>query len=388
MSVTEELIGDSDSKSLLPKILLIRSRAIDPAVRKWAHTLSQNGYDVSVLIWDRSKSNGIEELNNYSIHWFMLKAPYDKISIILYLPLWWMYELLFIMKNKYDVIHACDFDTLMPAIIAKKLKRSKLYYTIFDFYSANFPDTIPQIIKKTACFLEKYGIQFSDVLFLTDEARYKQVEGAKIKSVVYIYNSPPNHEGHNLTKNSNDHSPTVLFYAGLLHKTRGLQFVVDAIEKIDNIKLVIAGTGDESKIFENLPYHLKEKITYLGWLSYEDVIKKTRESDIQFAFYDPQIPNNCFASPNKLFEAMMCSKPIIMNSETTASQIVLHEKCGLAVPYGNVDAIKEAILKLQNDPNLRTKLGENGRKAYITKYSWDIMASRLVKTYDQNDNRK
>ena len=66
----------------------------------------------------------------------------------------------------------------------------------------------------------------------------------------------------------------------------------------------------------------------------------------------------------------MCGKPIIMNSEVAASEIVLEEKCGIVVPYGDVDAIKEAINKLKNDPNLRKELGENGRKAYEKRYSW------------------
>ena len=74
----------------------------------------------------------------------------------------------------------------------------------------------------------------------------------------------------------------------------------------------------------------------------------------------------------------MCAKPIIVNDNSSMADIVREENCGLVVPYGDVDAIRSAILMLKNDPALCKRLGENGRKAYETKYSWKIMEERLL----------
>jgi glycosyltransferase involved in cell wall biosynthesis len=38
---------------------------------------------------------------------------------------------------------------------------------------------------------------------------------------------------------------------------------------------------------------------------------------------------------------------------------------------------------LRDDPKLRKRLGENGRKAYLEKYNWDIMEQKLYKIYDE-----
>ena len=46
------------------------------------------------------------------------------------------------------------------------------------------------------------------------------------------------------------------------------------------------------------------------------------------------------------------------------------------------DAIKNAILTFQLDPTLAACLGQNGRKAYETKYSWSIMETRLLNAYN------
>ncbi|UTB33116.1 MAG: hypothetical protein NKF70_02255 [Methanobacterium sp. ERen5] len=153
-----------------------------------AETLSKNGHKVTLLIWDRQNDFKMEK-EMYNVHKFSLKAPYDKLTALFYLPFWWIYEFYFLLSHKADVIHACDFDTLWPAIIAKSINRSKFFYIIYDFYADNLPK-LPVFIRKTIIFLEKSGISFSDTLFLVDESRYEQVKGAKIKKLVYIYNSP------------------------------------------------------------------------------------------------------------------------------------------------------------------------------------------------------
>ncbi|MGB9937078.1 MAG: glycosyltransferase family 4 protein [Methanobacterium sp.] len=358
------------------KVILVRSRAIDSSVFKLADTLFKNGYNIQLLIWDRQNDIDSDEFP-YKTHKFNLKAPYDNFIAILYLPYWWIYEFYFLLKNDYDIIHACDLDTLWPAIAAKFIKKSLLFYTIYDFYALSVHNgsfqKIRDLIKSFLSYIEVKGIEFTDTLFLVDELRYNEVKSAKIKNLVYIYNSPPefycdNYKAKNKLK---------IFYGGLITKERGLEHILEAINDMDNIELVIAGSG-EKEIVDNI---INKKIKYLGWISYKDILINTLESDIIFRFSDPINPRTKTASPNKLFEAMMCAKPIIMNSEMEISKIVKNEKCGIIVHYGDVKAIREAIFQLK-DPVLCKDLGLNGRKAYENKYSWDIMEKRIIKAYN------
>ncbi|AEG18381.1 glycosyltransferase family 4 protein [Methanobacterium paludis] len=358
------------------KIILVRSRSIDSAVFKLAETLSKNGHSVTLLVWDR-QNNLKRENKGYNVHRFSLRAPYDKWTALFYLPLWWIYEFYFLLIHNADVIHACDFDTLWPAVIAKFIKKFKLFYIIYDFYADNLIK-LPEFVRKTIAFLEKSGIKFSDTLFLVDESRYEQVKGAKIKKLIYIYNSPPDYSITHETGIPNDN--LVIFYAGLLDKSRGLEYIIATVKELEFTKLIIAGNGNYKNVIEK-ESELTKNITYLGWLNHDDVLEISFQADVLFAFYDPIIPNNKYASPNKLFESMMCGKPIIMNSETSASKIVQNEDCGITVNYGDIKSIKDALIKLQS-PDLREKLGKNGRRAYETKYSWKIMEERLVKSYD------
>lgn len=370
------------------KVTLIRARAIDPAVNKVAKTLSEHGYDVKLLVWDRQNTLTVKGDEGYRLCKFGFKAPYDKLSVVFYFPIWWTYEFFFLLKDKCNIIHACDLDTLIPAIPAKLIKRVPLCYTIYDFYANNLPNgrfqVVRRLVRSLVAGVEKFGIGFAKILFLVDEARYEEVRGARINKLAYIYNSPPDYFDVNQTKRQKKAAAGItVFYAGVINRLRGLQLMAKAVQDLDGIRLILAGAVHDEAFLEN--YVLTSgKIQYLGWLpSYEDVIKKTSEADILFRLSDPKIPKTRYESPNKLFEAMMCGKPIIVNDGSAMADIVRKENCGLVVPYGDVDAIKEAILKLKNNPELRQELGQNGRRAYENRYSWRIMEQRLLDSYRQ-----
>ncbi len=359
------------------KTILIRSKTTDSAIFKVAETLYENGVDVHLLVWDRQNNLNVQDYP-FKIIKFSMKAPYDKFSVLLYLPFWWIYELYFLLNNNYEIIHVNDLDTLWPAIIAKSINKTKLLYTIYDFYVYVIIDgsfqKIRNLIKTFLRQMELYGIKFTDILFLVDESRYDEVEGAVINKLVYIYNSPPDIYHNHKTKKD-----VKIFYGGAISNDRGIEYVLESIKGLNNVKLVIAGNG-EKKIIDKIMN--AENTEFLSWISYNKILTETLESDIIFRFSDPDYPRTKTASPNKLFEAMMCGKPIIMNSEIGVSKIVIKEKCGLIVNYGDIKAVRSAIIQLK-EPNLRNQLGLNGRKAYENKYSWKIMEKRLIDAYER-----
>jgi glycosyltransferase involved in cell wall biosynthesis len=366
------------------KVIVTRSRIIDPSFYKIANTLSNIGYSVKVVVWDRTGKNNVIKTNSFVIISFGLKAPYDKITAAFFLPVWWFYELIILLLEPVDIIHACDFDTLLPAIIVKFIKKVKLAYTIFDFYADNIPIGI-NILRNFVAFLEKLFISKADAVFIVDPSRYEQIKGASIRRLAIIYNSPPDYLNRRQKNETKDLQKRefVIFYSGNIHRSRGLIEILKAICKLEGIKFLVAGTGSDIRIFEKLPSNLSTKVEYLGFISYDEVLKRTLEADVIIALYDPKIPNNRYASPNKLFEAMMCAKPIIINKETAAARIVEKFNCGITVPYGDVEAIRNAIKLLKEKSDYRLVLGQNGRKAYMKYFEWKLMEKRLISAYNE-----
>jgi glycosyltransferase involved in cell wall biosynthesis len=361
------------------KVTLVRARGIDQSVHKIAKILSKNGHHVKLLIWDRQNTL-VNKSSEYEIYKFNLRAPYDKIGALFYFPIWWAFEFLFLLSDDSEVIHACDLDTLIPVMPIKFFRKIKICYTIYDFYAYTVEARIPNVVRKLVALVEKSGIGLTDVLFLVDECRFQQVKGAKIKKTVYIYNSPP--DCLNSASRPVLNKDLIIFYAGVISLSKGLEYMINAVKELNNVKLVIAGSGADENLLKKLIGSETGVIQYIGHIPYKRVIEFETAADILFAFYDISYPNNKFASPNKLFEAMMCKKPIIVNDENNMADIVRRVDCGIVVPYGDVQAIKEAIIKLK-DPLLRKSLGENGRRAYDEQFSWAIMEKRLVDSYEK-----
>jgi glycosyltransferase involved in cell wall biosynthesis len=240
---------------------------------------------------------------------------------------------------------------------------------------------LPEFIKHLVSFIDKFFMKLADAIIIVDPSRLNQIGRKENQGVNIVYNTPPD-----TSLIISDQIPNkkkdsfIIFFAGILTLGRDFRTMIEVCKTIDNVELVFAGFGicEESLRFVS---ERESKISFIGRITYDEVIHRSLQADLLFAFYDTSIPNNKYASPNKLFESMMCSKPIIVNDGTAMAEIVRQENCGIVVPYGDKEIIKEGILRLKNDPKLCKILGQNGRNAYERKYNWKIMEQSIIKLY-------
>ena len=366
---------------MLTKVLFIRSNSFSPRVIKEAKSVVKGGYDVSLFIWNRneddiSKNHGTE----YSLYEFKRSVPFGSFRLFYYWFIWWYAIIKHIMKHDYDIIHVCGVDSYPPVIIGKFLVKYSIIYDIFDFFGPSLPGNTPNIVRNFLTGVEKFLIRFADAVIIVDESRLSQLSGSKVSKLTIIVNCvPDNFE--NLKKYEKISDRFVIFYGGMLSKSRGIIQLIEAIKDEPNLELVVAGTGeDEIELIEM--FNKYDNITYIGQVSHLEALKLTYMSTVIFGFYDPVVPNNQLASPNKLFEAMMCATPIVVNEETTMANIVMDENCGVIVPYSDVRRLKNTLIKLKNDQYYCKNLGLNGRLAFEKRYNWQIMENRLINLYN------
>ena len=144
-------------------------------------------------------------------------------------------------------------------------------------------------------------------------------------------------------------------------------------------RLDLAGEGAERGLVLERAAGLPNVI-YHGVLPYAEALAMSYAADVLPAFYDPSIPNHRYASPNKLYEGMMLGRPVLAARHTGFDRLVAELDCGLVMEYGNKSQIEAALRSLE-EPALRLRLGENGRRAYDQIYAWPRMAQRLVDLY-------
>ena len=374
------------SPNLAQRVLICRSNPVapDPRVEKEARALVNAGYPVAVIGWDRSASLPVEEESDgFTIHRIPLRAEYG--SGLMNLPnlLRWQAALFFWLyrhRAEYDLIHACDFDTILPALWARRYWGKKVVYDIFDFYADHLRRT-PQRVKDTIRRLDMQAIDAADAVILCDDARRQQISGAHPRQLVVIYNTPEDRDaGDAELPAAAPAGEMTLAYIGLIQVERGLSEMLAVLNHHPEWRLDLAGFGgDEDQILAQA--RLMPNVTWHGRVPYEVAIQLSRAADVLFALYDPAIPNHRYASPNKVFEALMLGKPLVVAAGTNMDELVSNAGCGLIVPYGDIPALEAALLRLAADPALRHALGARARRAYDTGYSWAVMERRLLELY-------
>jgi glycosyltransferase involved in cell wall biosynthesis len=368
------------------KVVMIHGNPIapDPRIIKEAKSLAKSGYDIKILAWDRIGIYDKTEKNDfYTIFRFTYKAPSGTLKVIFNLPRWWSYVFVWLMRTDWDIVHSNDFVTFPPSLLAAKLKRNKIIYDIYDFYADNLPATAPRVFRLLISYIDKTLMRYADGIIIADESRHSQI-GDNAKRAIVVTNSPEDTISENSTNKNLNQSPKegefLIFYAGQLARERGLTNMIKAVENIEDVNIVIAGFGKDEIELKNM-FNKHKNVTFVGRISQESAFEWTLRSDLLFALYDTKIRNNKYSSPNKLFEAMMFGKPIIVNRGTTMAEIVNDNKCGVVVDYDDIDEIRRTVLELKQDRILRDQLGYNGKVTYKEKYDWAIMETRLLNLY-------
>jgi len=372
--------------SALQRVVILRSNPVapDPRVEKTARALSRGGYGVHVLAWDRSNIlPGLERREGYHVERFRLPAPYGSgLGNLRRLLRWQAFLMSWLARNRdhYDILHACDFDTVIPARVMQALAGKKLVYDIFDFYADHIRST-PGWIREGIRHVDYGIVHRADGVILVDDVRREQVEPANPRKVEVIYNTPEDCLVEMPTSMAQKYGLRIA-YVGLLVRERGLFELMDVLSANPLWQLDLAGFGgDEEEILARAK--MLPNVTWHGRLVYEDALRLSANADVLLATYNPQVPNHRYASPNKVYEAMMLGKPVLVARDTHVDQMIEKDDCGLVVDYGDCAALRQALEKLEENPDYCRQLGLNARQAYQKFYSWKIMEERLLALYSR-----
>jgi glycosyltransferase involved in cell wall biosynthesis len=358
----------------LTDVAIVASNSIfrHPRIWKIANSLKKK-YQTSAFGWNREGISS-QDIKRYIVSLSLcgIKAPFGKPTLILYYPIFWTWILFKLLAKKPSVVHAIDLDTLLPCFLYKLILRKKLVYDVHDRYAGYVPPVHTNLYK-IINQLEESLAKHANVL-VTVSAKVQDTFRLRPKDCVVIMNLS---EDFKLNKSKLREATLTLVYTGLICKDQGLDIVAAALEGLEGVRLVLAGRiVDKSLVDKMLTL---PNVKYVGLLERTDSLKLESDSDVMMVLYDLQYRKNQLSSPNKIFEAMMCGIPLITNMET---DFVREIDCGITVEY-DVEQVRDAIIKLRDDTVLRTRLGNNGRKAFVEKYNWGNMEKKLYQIYDK-----
>lgn len=369
-------------------IVMIRSNPIRPdsRVEKEAYSLTNSGYNVKILCWDRDSNHELIEENitvgekKIPIIRLGFKAEFGKgfRSIIPFCK-FQMAMIKWLKKNvkQYDIIHACDFDTAFLSSNISKKYNKKFVFDIFDFLGGDADTFFKRILVK----LQKKIINNSDATIICTEERIHQIDGTKPKKLIVIHNTPSNIQMPKIyEENSKMQSKAIkVVYVGILQDFRLLIELSNYFKINRDIELHIGGFGKYEKYFEKISYECKN-IHYYGRLKYEDTLMLENSCDIMLAIYDPKLENHRYAAPNKFYEALMLGKPIIMAKGTGMSEIVEKNNFGEIIEYSEI-GFTNGLNKLIDRKLEWKEMSIRMKDIYNRDYNWIEMEKRLIELY-------
>jgi len=155
----------------------------------------------------------------------------------------------------------------------------------------------------------------------------------------------------------------------------------ELIEYIPNVKLLIVGDGPLMKNLKKrvTVLSLDKRVIFTGKIKREKVPFYINSADICLALFNLERNRITGLSPIKVFDYMACAKPIITTDVGELGEFVEKYNIGIVTPAEDLKSLTAATLKLINSEELRIKMGKNGRKIVVEKFSWADVAKKVEK---------
>ena len=342
---------------------------------KEAKTLVKAGYDVTLIV-----QHSRDEITD-GVKIIALPKPMNRFTRIFGLS-WRIFYLT--LRQQSNIYHFHDPELIIMAI-ALKFFGKKVIYDVHEDVPKQIlnKDWIGNIcIRKYVAFtidiIEQIGaLLFSRIVVATPDIARRF---PKNKTVI-LRNYPILELIDNAEPADNIKNKPIIIYAGGLTRIRGIKEIIQAMEYIDDkAELWLFGKWESTK-FKKDCENLKgwEYTKYLGFKSLEEVYGVMKSSVIGLVNFLP-VENHLQAGPNKIYEYMACSLPIVM-SNFPCWQEMFKKYVLFADPFAFKD-ISEKILYLLNNPKEAKKMGNKGRKLVKEKCSWEAESRKLLEMYD------
>lgn len=253
-------------------------------------------------------------------------------------------------------------------------KGKKVVFNLREYYPDLFLQKkyIPRPFRKLlakyySSLMTKYLPKYDAVFTVTPQLVDFLKDVHKVQSVYLLTNYPIPDRTYSLSKDDYLKRPNLILYEGSIYAISRQERVFDALEKIDNIKYVLAGKIEPGYEIKRHPYW--SKVVFVDGFKKEDLPGLFGRATISNILRDF---GNLDGSLGviKLFESMEAALPVLLSDVPLYRDLVSRYKCGICVNPNDSVSIKNALLFLINNKEVAYEMGQNGRKAVLSEFNW------------------
>lgn len=250
-------------------------------------------------------------------------------------------------KERPDVVWANDTDTLLGSWFAAKVCRRTKARLVMDAHEL-FPE-VPEIQHKSLIkwvwrAIERCLMPKCDALFTVCQSiahYYKEKYGVEMTVVRNVCGERKAERG----KWRVESGGRVLLYQGCVNKGRGVNWAIDAMEWLEDCRLVIAGGGDlleEMRVYaQSKPW--SDRIEFLGRLTPEELEPLTRQASVGLVMLEDIGLSYHFALPNRIGDFVAAGVPMVVSNLPEMAAAVRRFGVGVVMRGAGARYLAEAV---------------------------------------------
>ena len=272
------------------------------------------------------------------------------------------------LKKKSHIITVHSYVSKIDAAFFRKIQIGLCVYFAYNFAYKVLP--VNEDLRRN--LNEKYRVPFKKMTTVINGIDFKKyvIIPAAQKRITEEYSINPN--------------SIIILSAGLICKGKGHSFLINALKDLHfghSIKCFIIGKdgGELSKLRQIAKIlNLNDTVFFPGYTA--DIA-----SWLSLGKYYVH-PSLNEATPLAILEAMYFRIPVIASDIPPLRAIISHMKTGLLVEPENPQAIREALITLQNNSKLAGEITENAFKFVSENASIEKMTEKILLSFPPIDS--
>ena len=365
------------------KILFVAT--VDEHIRHFHYPFLEwfknQGYEVHVA------SKGEEDLlfvdKKYNIPFE--KSPFSLSNIKAYRQLKKL-----IKDNNYKLVHCHTPVGGVIARLASLSERKRGLKVVYTAHGFHFYKGAPKKNWILYYPVEKMLSRFTDVLILINDEDYnlalnkgfnaEKIEHVRGVGVNFDKFIPQTSELKQSLRKKHSYleEDFILVYVGELRHRKNQELLINAIQKtknkIPNLKLLLVGDGELYSKYKDLieDLGLEENVELLGYR--KDVPELMLLSDVAVSSATQE------GLPVNVMEAMATGLPVVVSNCRGNRDLVFDGENGFIFEIDDIDKIKDALIELYNDKELRSRFGIDSLNK-IKQYNIETILRKMEEIY-------
>lgn len=170
----------------------------------------------------------------------------------------------------------------------------------------------------------------------------------------------------------------VVAFTGRLIPEKGVFQLIDAVKRMKDVHLVLAGDGP---LREELEKKANENIHFVGQINFEQVVNLLRVSNV-FC-----LPSESEGFPTSVLEAVACKCFVITTFRGGAKELILDESYGIIMKDNSAELIYENLQKVLNNPEYMETATEKSYQRLKEFFTWDATVLKLEAVAKEMKNK-